>query len=114
MSSEGKPEESSDIPVLELPKDGFQSRIPPSLLAGKPDEEQFILNEVSKMAAFAEWAAPILVSSNLEARKTNGRVKRLEGWKNMFSSWWVLVCGIFAVIGGISSIVAILQYLASK
>jgi hypothetical protein len=114
MSEITKPEESSDIPVLELPKEGFKSRIPPSLLAGKPEEEQFILNEVSKMAAFAEWAAPILVSSNLEARKTNGRVKRLEGWKNMFSSWWALGGVILSILGGLATIFSILQFFSPK
>jgi hypothetical protein len=110
MTDETKPEDKSDIPQIEIPAGGFQSRIPTHLLRGKSDEEQFILTEVSKMAAFIEWAAPIMSDSNLQARRTNGRLKAVEAWKAMFTSWWGFVGAILSIVGGIAGLVAVLDF----
>jgi hypothetical protein len=112
--SDDHPEEHSDIAPIELPEGGFQSRIPPHLLEGKPESEQYILNEVSKMGHFIEWAAPILLSSNLEARKTNGKVKTLWALKELLTGYKGLVVALFAIIGAVSGVVAIVQFVMER
>lgn len=125
---ETNPENLSDITKIEAPQ--FQSRIPAYLLEGKSESEQFILNEVSKMGHFCEWIAPIIISSNQEARKTNGRVKRLEAnvgdldihaevekgrdFRKMFKSWWMLVGGLFALIAALAGVVQVAAFLVEK
>jgi len=109
------PENQSEIPIAEIPKNGFSSQIPAYLLDGKSEAEAYILTEVSKMSQFIEWAAPLLVDNNLQARKTNGKVKRLERWKLKLTTGWGMVVTVFgfilAVIGGIQGLVAMAEYL---
>lgn len=95
-------EDQSDIPPVMVPANGFSSRIPPYLLEGRTESEQFVLNEVSKMGAFIEWAAPILVSSNLQARKTNGRVSILWSIKEMALGWK----GLLGTVAGLAAFIA--------
>lgn len=113
MADDTKPEDQSDLPSLALPANGFQSRIPPYLLDNKTEDEIFLLTEVSKMSAFIEWAAPILISSNHEARKTNGRLKMLEAWRSMFVSWYGFAGAILSVIGGIAGLIMAIKTIAS-
>jgi group I intron endonuclease len=73
MSDDTRPEDHSNIPILTLPEGGFQSRIPAPFLEGKSDEEKFVYNEISKMAA-------------------DGRVFRLSSPKG-----WPFTSGIYAL-----------------
>jgi len=104
MSSETNTpfENKSDIPAVELPLDGFQSRLPAYLLEGKTEAEKFLLTEMSKTTHFIEWAAPILVNSNLQSRRTNGKVAVLWGYKEVLASWK----GVIATIAGLAAFVA--------
>lgn len=108
---EDKPEDSSDIAKVELPINGFSSDIPPYLLEGKSEAEQFILTEVSKMGHFIKWAAPVLVDNNLQARRSNGRLKTLEAFKAMFTSWWGFAGAVLSVIGGIAGVIAVIEFI---
>jgi hypothetical protein len=126
MSDDTRPEDHSDIAPIELPINGFQSRIPPHLLEGKSESEQYILNEVSKMGHFIEWAAPLMVDSNQQQRKTNGSVKilkanvgdldlkkeiaRFRKFQDMFKSWWALIGGLVILVGGIASVAQLVQF----
>ena len=109
------PEERSEIPIAEIPKNGFSSQIPAYLLDGKSEAEAYILTEVSKMSHFIEWSAPLILDNNLQARKTNGRVKGLEGWRLKLTTGWGMVVAVFgfvlAVIGGIEGLIALATYL---
>lgn len=112
------PEEESEIPHAKLPLEGFSSQIPDYLLIGKSESEVYILKEVSKMSQYIEWSAPIIVDSNLSIRKTNGRVKGLEGWRlKMTTGWGMLVtvgtC-ILALIGGIEGLVTLMNFLNGR
>ena len=112
------PEDQSEIKAAEVPPQGFQSQIPEYLLAGKSESEAYILKEVSKMSQYIEWSAPIIVDSNLSIRKTNGRVKGLEGWRlKMTTGWGMLVtvgtC-LLALIGGIEGIVTLMNFLNGR
>lgn len=108
---ENHPENSSDIAPLTLPENGFQSRIPSYLLEGKTEAEQYILNEVSKMGHYIEWSSKVLMSSNLEARRTNGKVKTLWALKNLFAGYKGLVIGIFAAIAAVTGVLEIAQFI---
>ncbi len=114
--STAHPEELSEIKPVELPVGGaFVSSIPDYLLKGKTESEIYILKEISKMSQYIEWSAPILVESNLNIRKTNGRVKSLEGWRLKLTTGWGMVATavgfILALIGGIEGIMTVMTYL---
>lgn len=82
------------------------------------------------MGHFCEWITPIIISSNQEARKTNGRVKRLEAnvgdldihaeieaskdFRKMFKSWWVFTGGIFVFVGVLAGIAQVAAFLVEK
>ena len=108
------PEDQSEIKAAELPAQGFSSQIPDYLLAGKSESESYILKEVSKMSQYIEWSAPIILDSNLSIRKTNGRVKGLEGWRlKMTTGWGMIVTAItciLALIGGIEGLITLLNF----
>lgn len=112
MADDKKPEDQSEIEAIALPINGFQSRIPPYLLEGKTESEQYILMEVSKFSEFSTWAAKILVDSNLQARKTNGRVRNLEAWRGLFTSWYGFAGAVLSVIGGIAGLILAIQTIA--
>lgn len=109
------PEDKSEMAIAEIPPQGFQSTIPEYLLKDKTEAEAYILTEVSKMSQFIEWAAPVILESNLNIRKTNGRVKGLEGWKLKLTTGWGMVATAFAfilaLIGGIEGIIAFINFL---
>ena len=99
------PEDSSEIKPISIPVNGFSSTIPSYLLEGKTESEQYLLNEVSKMSNFISWCAPILVSSNLEARRTNGRVRKMWAIKEMCSGYKGFIAAAFAIVVAISGAV---------
>jgi hypothetical protein len=114
MSDDTRPEDHSNIPILTLPEGGFQSRIPAPFLEGKSDEEKFVYNEISKMAAFAEFAATSLVTLNQQLRHTNGKVKLLWALKELLTGYKGLVVALFAIIGAVSGVVAIVQFVMER
>ncbi len=108
------PEDDSEIPAITLPPGGFTSRIPPHLLAGKTESEQYMLNAVSRMDHFVEWAAPLLVDSNRQSRRTNGRVTNLEkvrdSWKSKKGMVVMLVGGVCALVGFFEGLATIISF----
>lgn len=108
MSKDDKPEEDSDISPVAIPQGGFQSRLPAYLLDGKSESEKYLLTEMSRNSHFIEWAGPILVSSNYESRKTNGRLKRVEAWKAMIMNWKVLLVALGGLITFVASVIQFL------
>lgn len=107
--ADDRPEDHSDIEPISLPPNGFQSRIPAYLLEGKSDSEQYVLNEVSKMGHFIEWSAPILLSSNVEARRTNGRVKTLWALKELFTGVRGIIIGTLGFIGSLAGVFELIK-----
>jgi hypothetical protein len=67
------------------------------------------------MSQFIEWAAPVILESNLNIRKTNGRVRGLEGWKMKVTTGWGMVAttvaAILALIGGIEGTITLIAFL---
>jgi hypothetical protein len=112
MADDKKPEDQSEIAELTLPITGFASKIPPYLLEGKTEAERFILTEVSKFSEFSTWAAKVMVETHLEVRKTNGRVRAIEAWKSLFTSWYGFAGAVLSVIGGIAGLIIAIQTIA--
>jgi hypothetical protein len=112
------PEDQSEIKAAEFPAGGLSSKIPEYLLEGKSEAEIYILKEVSKMSQFIEWSAPLILDNNLQARKTNGRVKGLEGWRLKLTTGWGMVLtaitAILALIGGIEGLITLATFVNGK
>lgn len=110
--SNPKPEDDSEIPVVAVPPGGFSSKIPSYLLEGKSEAEQYILIEVSKFSEFSNWTAKALVDTNMQVRRTNGRVKALEIWKGFFTSWYGFAGAILSIIGGLAGLIIAIKTIA--
>ena len=104
-------EDESTYPAIILPD--FKSDIPSPLLTASSNEEKYILEQLSMLSQYVKWSAPVLISINEQTRKTNGGLQRVEAWKAMFSSWWALALGLFAVIGGVAGIVEVINFVQS-
>ncbi len=105
-----RPEDESDITPIAVPQNGFQSRLPAYLLDGKSEAERYLLTEMSRNTEFLAWAAPILVETHREVRRTNGRLKRVEAWKAMIMNWKILAVGIGGLAAFIASVTEIWPY----
>lgn len=101
-------EEESSYPEVKVPD--FKSDIPPALLGNTPEETRYILEQLSIQSQYLRWAAPVLAEMNLQTRKTNGRLARVEAWKAMFTSWWGLLLGLFAVVGAAAGVIEVLSF----
>jgi len=102
-------EEESAYPEVKLPD--FKSDIPAPLLANAPEETRYILEQLSVLSQYVKWSAPVMVETNLQVRRTNGRLARVEAWKSMFTSWWGLALGLFAIVGAAAGTVEVIAYL---
>ena len=110
---ESHPENRSDIPSLTLPPDGFASRIPAYLLEGKSEAEQYILTEVSKNAAFAEWSAKALIEITERLRHTNGKVSIMWALKSTLTGYRGLLIGLLGLVGSLAGFVEVWNFAAS-
>lgn len=95
-------EDHSDIPEMTLPTGGFTSKIPSYLLEGKSESEQFILNELSKMGSFIEFAGPMMAATHSQVRRTNGKVAILWNIKEMALGWK----GLLGTVAGLAAFIA--------
>lgn len=105
-------ETESTIPALEKPE--FKSDIPPHLLANASENEKYVLEQLSMVMQYVRWSSQVEVDTNHQVRKTNGRVIKLERWKEMFSSWWALLLAILTIVGGMAGLVEVIKFLSSQ
>lgn len=86
----------STYPQLELPE--FESTIPPHLLNGVSPENQFVMEHINIQTQYIKWLCEAAIDTNQQVRKTNGRLKKVESWKDKLSSLWVTVGALFTFL----------------
>jgi len=96
--------ENSTYPQIELPD--FDSTIPEHLLHDVSRENRFVMENLNIQTQYIKWLCQSAVDTNQQVRKTNGRLKIVESWKNKLSNWWVAAAAIFAVGGTATLLVA--------
>ena len=96
--------ESSTYPVIELPE--FDSTIPEHLLQDVSRENRFVMENINIQTQYIKWLCQSAIDTNHQVRKTNGRLKKVEVWKEKLSNWWVAAAAIFAVGGTASLLIA--------
>lgn len=89
------PEYDSDIPEVKIPDNGFKSDLPDFLLEGCSPKDKYMFEILGEVKHYMNWSAPIIVDSNLQVRKTNGRVNKLE---DQISSWVNFKQGLFKLL----------------
>jgi hypothetical protein len=113
-----QPEDHSTIPVLAIPPEGFQSRIPPYLIEGKDESEVFLLNEMSKNGQVNEWVVKALLELNVQVRRTNGNVRVLNDdyadRRRAGKSWRRIVEKVSIYAGIFAALAEIWYYLATS
>ena len=87
----------STYPQLELPE--FESTIPEHLLTGVSKETQFVMENINIQTQYIKWLCQSAVDTNHQVRKTNGRLKKVETWKDKISNIWVTSAAILTFSG---------------
>jgi hypothetical protein len=88
--------QESTYPQLELPE--FESTIPSHLLHGVSRENQFVMENINIQTQYIKWLCEAAIDTNQQVRKTNGRLKKVETWKDKISSMWVTVAALFTFL----------------
>lgn len=96
--------DESNYPQLELPD--FESTIPPHLLEGVSKETQFVMENLNIQTQYIKWLCQSAMDTNMQVRKTNGRLKKVEGWKEKISSFWIVGAAILTFSGTVTLLVA--------
>ena len=96
--------QDSTYPKLELPE--FESTIPPHLLTGVSRENQFVMENINIQTQYIKWLCEAAIDTNQQVRKTNGRLKKVESWKDKISSIWVTAGAILTFSGTLIMIVS--------
>ena len=94
----------SNYPQLELPD--FESTIPPHLLEGVSKETQFVMENLNIQTQYIKWLCQSAIDTNLQVRKTNGRLKKVENWKDKISSLWVVGAAVITFAGTMTLLAA--------
>ena len=102
--SQSKEEQESLYTELEMPE--FDSAIPEHLLKGITDENKFVMENISMQTQYIKWLCEAAINTNHQVRKTNGRLMRVEEWKNKLSNGWITGAAIFTFLGTISVVIA--------
>lgn len=101
-------ENQSTYAKIEVPD--LKSDIPEYLTKDSSEPEKYILAQLSILTQHAKWSSQVLVDVNSNVRRTNGRLIRVEAWKEMFSSWWILAGALISVVGGIVGVIEIIRF----
>jgi hypothetical protein len=104
-----QPENISTYAKIEIPD--LKSDIPAYLVKDSSEAERYILDQMSILIQHAKWTSNVLSDISENTRKTNGRVIKLEGWRNMFSSWWILAGALMSIVGGVVGVIEIVKFL---
>lgn len=104
-----QPENQSTYSKIEIPD--FKSDIPVYLTKDSSEAERYILDQISILIQHSKWKSEVLYDISENTRKTNGRLMRVEAWKAMFASWWVLTGALISVVGGIIGVIEIIRFL---
>jgi hypothetical protein len=70
---------NSSYPILEKPL--FNSKLPSHLLSDQDEKTKYVLEKLDIMIQQNEWLIKAAIDTNEQVRKTNGRLKTLESWK---------------------------------
>jgi len=100
-------EPESTYPVLEKPD--FKSDIPPHLIKEIGESERYMLEQLSVVSQYCQWSVKAQMDTNAAVRRTNGRLIRVEKWKEMLQSWWILAGVAVSVLGGIGTLLALAE-----
>lgn len=78
MPSESQPpfESKSSYPPLEKPE--FRPNVPAFLLEGASEQDRYIIEQLSLVNQYAQWAVTTELSTHEQVLKTNGRLIRAE------------------------------------
>lgn len=96
--------EDSTYPKIDLPD--FNSTIPEHLLHDVSRENRFVMENLNIQTQYIKWLCESAVDTNHQVRKTNGRLKKVESWKDKLSAWWVAAAALIT-FGGTASLLVV-------
>lgn len=99
-------EKESEFPELRIPD--YKPSIPEALFKNISPEMRELLEMTSVQTQYVRWLCEKVKDTNLQVRKTNGRLKRVEVWKDKLSNW---VAVSIAITVSLSAIVSLLYKL---
>ena len=102
-------EKDSDYPPIEIPR--FVPVIPDHLLGGLSPEMRYLVEQSSIQSQSQQWLCEKMRDTNLQVRKTNGRLKKVENWKEKLTSFTSLslfgAVTLSAILGLILKIISL-------
>jgi hypothetical protein len=90
-------ENESTYPELHVKE--FESEIPEHLLVGVSEETRFVMENINIQTQYIKWLCNAVIDTNLQVRRTNGRLRRVELWKDKINNWWVVSAAIVTFLG---------------
>ena len=93
-------EQQSDYPFLKAPNSS--AHIPDHLLEGLTPEMRYLIEQNSLQSQNMEWVIQAILDTNLQVRKTNGRVKKIEVWKSKMTHYGTIIIATFVVISSLA------------
>ena len=97
-------EHHSTYPQIELPE--FHSTIPEHLMRDVSQETRYVMESLNIQTQYIKWLCEAAVDTNQQVRKTNGRLKKVELWKEKLSTWWMGAAALITFCGTASILVA--------
>lgn len=97
-------EHESAYPSLSLPH--FESEIPEHLMKDVPTEARYAMEHINIQTQYIKWLCHAVIDTNLQVRKTNGRLRRVETWKDKINNWWVVSAALITFLGTLVLILA--------
>lgn len=102
--SDHNTEHESTYPPLNLPT--FESEIPEHLLKGVSQETRFVMENINIQTQYIKWLCEAAIDTNLQVRRTNGRLKRVEVWKDKINNGWVVTAAVMTFLGTVVLVLA--------
>ena len=97
--SEDNLNNTSNYPELKMPE--YESSIPEHLLEGVSKDTKFIMENLNIQTQYIKWLCEAAINTNEQVRKTNGRLTKVEEWKNRLTSGWSITAAAIAFTGSI-------------
>lgn len=96
-------ERDSDYKELKLPE--YSPQIPSHLLAGLSPEMQHLFEQQSMQSQYLKWTCEAMVDTNKQVRKTNGRLKKVENWKEKLTSFGAIILAAIVILSSLLSLI---------
>jgi hypothetical protein len=96
-------EYSSDYPAITVPD--FKPEIPNHLLSDLTPEMRHLIEQGSVQAQAMKWLCEKMRDTNVQIRKTNGRLKKVEAWREKLTGFTSVSITVIVVMSSVMTLI---------